>query len=176
METKNIFPQLKTTDFIEANPNVVHVPLFSNLVICYVEDSGENQNYISDSRLAEMGLSQDELGRTAIENLNNMENTQKGLHVMDQGDGTKAIAYENYDSYDATRILLLFKEKLDFFINVLGDPFYVTIPCRDYLLAVPTGYEGKLGAYAKELFEGKPSPLTPEIIVFSKKKETFEDK
>lgn len=175
MNHDHIFPQLKSADFVEPYADkLVYTHILPNVICCYVEDMEQTMEYISPERLQELGLSEGELNSIALQNLSDMENSKSGYRIMDHGDGTKSISYETFDSYDATRLLLLFGSKIDFFVEVLGDPFYVAVPCRDFLLAVPASYETKLSAYAKNLYNEKPFPITKDITLFSKNKSTFE--
>lgn len=143
------------------------------LTICYAEDNGKTLNYISESRLKEMGGGIEELHKIALKNLNDDVNTISGYKLLDHGDGTKAIIYETGDMYDATRLLLVFYLKLNFFVETLGDPFYIAIPCRDFLIGVPESYSEKLKSYSNKLYEDNHNKLTPNLFMFSKKQNTF---
>jgi uncharacterized protein YtpQ (UPF0354 family) len=173
MDTTTIFPQVKPMSFIEANTDVVSRPLIPGIATCFVIDAADTMQYVNTSQLEELHMSVDELYSTALNNLRNLEGTKTGMRVMDHPDGTKAISFETGDSYDASRIHLMFRDKLDEFIEILGDPFLVIIPCRDFLLAVPASMENKLAGYAKELFNSKDNPISSGIYMFSKKQETF---
>lgn len=174
METTNILPQIKTTAFINQDTKaLVHTNVFPNLIACYVEDGENTMTYITEERLKELGLNIDELHALAIKNLAELDNTKSDMRIMDNGDGTNAISFETYDSYDASRILLLFGPLLNTFTQLLGDAFLVAIPCRDFLLAVSPVHEAKLVGYAEKLFETKENPLTKELFMFTTNKESF---
>ena len=107
-------------------------PLVQGLAVAYAVDQDRSVSYVTPQRVAQWGITQEELHAAALENLLKRSEELEAHAAQDEQGSIYLILFQTMDGYDASRLLLPnLHEKLR---GHLGSPFAAAIPNRDILL------------------------------------------
>ena len=164
-----IRPQLITRE--QAQEGILTRPFTETISIGYVLDLGRMVSFTLEEDPIFWGVSQDELHRQALSNLDRLSRKIR-LEVRRPSGQTangKYIIINNQDSYDAVRLLSpKFRKRV---IRRLGEPFYIGIPNRDFLICWSQDFseQASFDRLIAEDYETQPWPLSDGRFLFSKK-------
>ncbi len=176
VNTNNIIPVIKSTDFIDEVKKMVEVtdstkssPLFekynNELLIVYAEDSEKSIRYFTQDDFAKLHISRDSISVIALDNLDKML-----TKVERAGDNGKYMITAG-GSYEASMLLLTsFWSSKNF--PVKGN-IVVAVPNRDVLLI--TGSEDKanlewMRARAQECYDSGSYQVSPDLFRWNGRK------
>ncbi len=143
---------------------LVRSPFAAGLTITFVIDLGHRVAFIDHKRLEKWGVAQKEVREIAYANLERLSADLKlDVRRPDRGLGLYA-GLETSDSYAAARLVLPgFRSRL---VSLLGEPAYVGIPHRDFLIAWSADFDAMpqmIRMIAKD-FRDSPYALTDQIF------------
>jgi uncharacterized protein YtpQ (UPF0354 family) len=135
-----IMPRLVTRDFFAEEPTVAGAPNVpvggTGLFVVYVLDGDPGVVYLTREHLAQLGMSEAEVGAAAIENLRKVSPIE--ALVRDAIEKGTVVSVKQLDSYDAARVLLLPDELKE------GEVLLAAVPDRDTLVFMNAADEGKV--------------------------------
>lgn len=128
---EQIFPQIMPAEYAGVTPiPMVSFPLATGIRIGIVADFPESYLYLRQKDLTRWGISQNEMYRIAIQNL---DKSSRGIDIHLNGtDSNTFLAIQGGDGYDAARIML--PELQKFIASRLGETFRFGVPNRDFLI------------------------------------------
>jgi len=163
---KNIMPQLMPVEHKE-KMSVVFRPFSKKVDIGYVLDDGDQYHFVMKEQFAAWGISQEELHKKALKNLEKL--TQDSDIAITKMEGATYAITEVLDGYAAARILLpSFRQRL---VEELGEPFVAAIPTRDFLIAWPKDFplHDQFGNQVIKEFKAEEDyPLSPNPFIVTK--------
>lgn len=132
-----VMPQIVPPSLLEHcrrdGRELVALNFVDELSIAFVLDEEERYAYLNRRVLEGWGVSERELLATAMENLQSYSPNGEGALVYQMGSEARLMfAWETFDGYDATRILLS-RQLVQMAGRVYGNPV-IAIPHRDYLV------------------------------------------
>jgi hypothetical protein len=124
-----LMPQLMPRSFLD-RMDLVHFPFGDDeIVLGIVIDGDEAYSYILKSGLKDWEVSEDEVKRTAFDNLSRRS---KGIEMTSVPGDNGLFLVQTMDGFDAVRIV---EPAMRSFIGEhLGLPFYFGVPNRDFLI------------------------------------------
>lgn len=144
---------------------ITHQPFVNETAIVPVIDFPDSTRSISPLEVRLWGKSVDEIGEIARKNLSDYKEDFE-ISIGEFKGGGIFVAFDANDGYDSSRILLPdFHKRLS---PILGREFYVSIPCRDFLVAIPGNKPHMISlvkARLKMEYETRPCPITPELFL-----------
>jgi len=155
----SILPQIRTRAWLREHGSVfgqgalVHRDFTDDLVICYVIDDPWCMTFVCRAHLQQWGYTEDDLYHLATRNLNALAATEVPL----PGPEDDGVLVRTGDGFDAARVLLLDREKLDGLL--------VGLPERDVLWlgdGEKRGLEGLMALNAKQARRAS-HPLSPTL-------------
>ena len=160
-----VFPQFFPAHWLK-NPGIVFSDFPSRIRIGYVLREEGQYSYILDDAFAALSITVEELHATALANLLKLPASMSTAKVANGAEGWIAATDDNFA---AVRILL--PEVQEYFCEVLGEKFLVTLPLRDDCFCWSlTQLEERQEKHAQEAldhFIEDDYNLTPDILVFS---------
>lgn len=172
-----VCPQIKAKWQLETFPSpikesaekdkVIYTDFIGGLVIGYVIDMPQGFVYLTQKRLADFGVKQEEVSRLAIANLMNLPATIGGPKLVDHGNGIFSYLWESQDGYDAVRVILP-----DLYLRLsprLGEEFLVGIPERDFFIAAHPSLAQKLASFILEHYQKSSHPISENLISVTEK-------
>lgn len=126
-----VYLQLAPQSYLQpliANTRLIHRPLTEGIFVAVVLDSDDGYGYVKSEDREQWRVSEAELFDQAQRNL---ERTAREV-TMHEGRIDKLLAIQENDGYDAARILVPSVRKHA--AELLGEPFYVGIPHRDFIV------------------------------------------
>jgi uncharacterized protein YtpQ (UPF0354 family) len=160
-------PLLVPTAYAE-NHHLVSRPFLRGVVVVCALDFPEHTLYVLPDRLAAWSVDETEVFAAAVDNLTRAVGSAPAIDASaptDPSQPGKFVAIDDTDGYAAARILVTpIREQI---ARALGDPFYVAVPNRGFLVAWSRDY-----AYAKpftakvrEDFTSRPYPISPDVFL-----------
>lgn len=133
----NVMPQIVPPSLLEHcrrdGRDLVAINFVDELSIAFVLDEPDRYAYLNRRVLEGWGVTERELLATAMENLQGYSPNGEGALVYQMGSDSRLMfAWETFDGYDATRILLS-RQLVQMAGRVAGNPV-IGIPHRDYLV------------------------------------------
>lgn len=142
---------------------VAVMPFVDRLSIAFVVDEPERYCYISRDVMTDWRVTETDLLTVALVNLRALS-VQAPFQQI--GEGERAmLAFENFDGYDASRILLS-RLMAEVSAHVPGQPV-IAIPHRDSLLVigdVDRSFVEAVGASVRRDFESHSYSITPNLL------------
>lgn len=126
-----VYLQLAPQSYLQpliATTRLVHRPLTEGIFVAVVLDSDDGYGYVKSEDREKWQVSEAELFAQAQRNL---ERSAREI-TMHEGRADKLLAIQENDGYDAARILVPSVRKHA--AELLGEPFYVGIPHRDFIV------------------------------------------
>lgn len=126
-----VYLQLAPQSYLQpliATTQLIHRPLTEGIFVAVVLDSDDGYGYVKSDDREKWQVSEAELFDQAQRNL---ERTAREI-TMHEGRTDKLLAIQENDGYDAARILVPSVRKHA--AELLGEPFYVGIPHRDFIV------------------------------------------
>jgi hypothetical protein len=167
---ERIMPMLYPEDvWRERFPNFVGQPWVAGLAVLYVIDESHAYWYIRRELLEQWGIGPDELHEAALQNLENYFDARPiELAVAGAESGPTMVMPTQPDSYNAARVLSeRFREKMR---EVMGTPFAIGLPSRDFFVAVNLDSEEMVEHVRQRVrddHEEMDHPLTEELLLIS---------
>jgi len=184
LEADDIFANDIKTDFLSVRsqlyPRIQHKSIFNEIdsnsiaytdwvndcVICYVMDYPQMTVSVSTEQLVYWDLDIDDIHKVALHNLSKTMNNIEVQYVT-MKDQDEAIVISTEDGYDASRILTT--ELYEAIASQFHGDFYVGLPSRDILFAVPV--KGTSSSFLKKVkmnmvkdYRSLPYPITPSLF------------
>lgn len=120
-------PKMNPKRNLEAAPKLLHRVLTADLILTYVIDLGNFDQYLTTDIVSEWGKSEQEIQKHSFRNLEIL--SQK---IVLETVGNDIITLTTNDTYDSARILLPeLQEKIQ---EKLGPDFRIGLPNRDFLI------------------------------------------
>lgn len=123
-----IRPQLAPVVYLD-KADLAHHQLDAHMVATYVIDTKEAYHYVTNDKLKQWNVDMEQLATTAQANL---VAASVNLPMRINNEAEKFIIVDVKDGYDAARILA--QDFRAFVAGQLGEPFFVAMPNRDYLI------------------------------------------
>ncbi len=160
-----LHPQFMPSEFLKQAPApLAHRPFNNDISIGIVVDRENTYSYVRVDDLPLWGKSFDEVFATALSNLDRASAGVE-MHVSEGEDAF--VAVEAGDGYDAARILVPGLRAV--FAEHLGEPFFVGVPNRDFLIcwsqSASESFHRSARAKIADDFSRQPYPLTGDIFV-----------
>jgi hypothetical protein len=161
-------PQIFPSRFLKQTKNRIvsrSLPFSKKLLEGFVIDSENTFQYVTSEHLASWKVDLDVVSKCAYENLDKASQNLK-MEVTEAGGKDakgKYITISIADGYAAARILLPeIRKRLQ---KDLGDPCFVAIPNRDFLIGWSPDFTHKelFVEQVRKDFESRHHPLTPQV-------------
>jgi hypothetical protein len=142
---------------------LVSRPFIPEVATAVVIDSEKGYRYVRKVDLAQWKIAVDALFEQALKNL---DAKSKAAKLQGSRGPDKFLAFEEKDGYDAARILLpgVRAEAA----KLLGDPFLVAMPNRDFLILWSAQNSAEFQKFtrqkARDDYRAQPYPLTPTTL------------
>lgn len=160
-------PQLVPADYAVQNPDLLRKPFLPGVDLAYAIDERERYALLLAPQAASWGLAEGELHAVALANFESL--CQPGaLEVTvpsDPANQGRWLAIEADDGYAAARILVpAMRQRM---AELLGEPFFVGLPNRDFLVAWSRdlSFHPAFADRVRQDFARKHHPLSPEVFV-----------
>lgn len=165
-----VMPQIVPPSLLEHcrrdGRELVALNFVDELSVAFVLDEAERYAYLNRRVLEGWGVSERELLATAMENLQGYSPNGEGALVYQMGSDTRLMfAWETFDGYDATRILLS-RQLVQMAGRVYGNPV-IGIPHRDYLVLFGDADPGFLAEMQERIqheFQENPYPVSDRLF------------
>ena len=163
----SVYPQFFPRHWITSKCDIVHSAFPSRIRVGYVTRSEGHYSYLMRPEFEESGFRIATVHEAALKNL-------RGLPMPSCTDaniwgGPEAFLGESDDNFTAARILLpVVQRELK---RILGEEFFVAIPCRDWFVCwskmQDPEHQARNVADALKIFRSDEYNLTPDILSFS---------
>ena len=156
-----LFPQFMPTDYLRASTGrqIVTRPFVPGVELGIVIDRREGYGYVRDADRARWKVAAATLFDVAMKNL---DRKTQGARLQGGGEPDRFLAVEEKDGHDATRILVPWIRQEA--AKYLGDPFFVMIPNRDFLIMWgekdSAGFQAFARSKGRAGFDTQPYPLS----------------
>ncbi|HLO04880.1 MAG TPA: DUF1444 family protein [Symbiobacteriaceae bacterium] len=165
-----VMPQIVPASLLEHckrdGRELVALNFVDELSIAFVLDEEERYAYLNRRVLEGWGVSERELLATAMENLQGYSPNGEGALVYQMGsDARLMFAWETFDGYDATRILLS-RQLVQMAARVHGNPV-IAIPHRDYLVLfgdADADFLAEMQDRIQHEFQENPYPVSDRLF------------
>jgi hypothetical protein len=160
-------PLLVPTAYAENN-HFVSRPFLHGVVVVCALDFPEHTIYVLRDRLAAWSVDETEVFAAAVGNLTRAVGSTPTIDASAPSDPSrpgKFVAIDDMDGYAAARILVApVRERI---ARALGDPFYVAVPNRGFLVAWSKdyAYAQSFAAKVHEDFASRPYPISPDVFL-----------
>jgi uncharacterized protein YtpQ (UPF0354 family) len=127
-----VYLQLAPQSYLQpliANTQLIHRPLTEGILVAVVLDAADGYGYVRREDREKWQVSETELFDQAQKNL---ERTAREITLHEGRSSDKLLAIQENDGYDAARILVPSVRKHA--AELLGEPFLVGIPHRDFIV------------------------------------------
>ena len=142
---------------------ILRRPFSPGVVVGYAIDHGRQVRFASRSDRAQWKVKLDQIHEAAVANLESLSEAVP-LEISEARGGGRFLVVDTNDSYDAARLVLpRFRGRL---LAALGEPIFVGIPNRDFLVAWSANNAQfvQLVARVVEDFGQQPYPITDRIF------------
>lgn len=165
-----VMPQIVPPSLLEHckrdGRELVALNFVDELSIAFVLDEEERYAYLNRRVLEGWGVSERELLATAMENLQGYSPNGEGALVYQMGNDERLMfAWETFDGYDATRILLS-RQLVQMAARVSGNPV-IGIPHRDYLVLFgdsDADFLAEMQERVQHEFQENPYPVSDRLF------------
>ncbi len=160
-------PQLVPAGYGAQNPDLLREPFLPGVDLAYAIDERERYALLLAPQAASWGLAEGELKAVALANLE-ARCDPGALEVTvpsDRASQGRWLAIESDDGYAAARILVpAMRQRM---AELLGEPFFVGLPNRDFLVAWSRdlSFHPAFAERVRQDFARKHHPLSPEVFV-----------
>ncbi|TGM01130.1 DUF1444 family protein [Leptospira barantonii] len=160
-----LMPQIIRQEYAKEN-RIYQGRIFGNdLVVSFVLNYKDGYRYVLEENQTSWNVSEEELFRNAIDNLDRISRNVKFLKV-----NSGILAIRMQDSYDATRILLpKLRERI---AKRLGNDFEFALPKRDFLIcwsrSLPEDVKIRLAEQVDSDFQSGAYSISKEVFVGSR--------
>ena len=160
-----LIPQFMPTDYLHASTGrlLVTRPFVPGVELGIALDRREGYGYVRDEDRARWKVDAATLFDLALKNL---DRKSQGAKLQGGGDPDRFLAVEEKDGHDATRILVPWIRQEA--AKYLGDPFFVMIPNRDFLIMWGERDSARFQAFARSKgragFDAQPYPLSGQTL------------
>jgi uncharacterized protein YtpQ (UPF0354 family) len=127
-----VYLQLAPQSYLQpliANTRLIHRPLTEGIFVAVVLDADDGYGYVKSEDREKWQVSEAELFDQAQRTL---ERSAREITLHEGRSGDKLLAIQENDGYDAARILV--PSVRQHAAELLGEPFYVGIPHRDFIV------------------------------------------
>lgn len=127
-----VYLQLAPQSYLQpliANTQLIHRPLTEGILVAVVLDAADGYGYVRREDREKWQVSEAELFEQAQQNL---ERSARQITLHEGRSSDKLLAIQENDGYDAARILVPSVRKHA--AELLGEPFLVGIPHRDFIV------------------------------------------
>lgn len=160
-------PQLVPSDFGANNPDLLRRAFLPGVDLAYAIDEVERYALVLTPQAASWGVGEDDLYAVALANLAAACEPGKLAVTLPSEPGGEGrwVALDSDDGYAAARVLVpAMRQRL---AALLGEPFYVALPNRDFLVAWSrdSSFHAAFAERARQDFAHKHHPLSPEVFV-----------
>jgi hypothetical protein len=151
----------------ERFPNFIGTPWVAGLIVLYVVDEPQAYWYVRDDLLDVWNLSRDELHALALENLDTyFENNPTEFLIAGSEDNPQLLIPGTPNAYNGCRVLSeAFHRRAR---DLLGTPFGVGLPGRDFLVAFRLGNEATIAQVRRQVsddFARMDHPLSDRLLL-----------
>ncbi|WP_165783221.1 DUF1444 family protein [Leptospira barantonii] len=160
-----LMPQIIRQEYAKENRIFSGRIFGSDLVVSYVLNYKEGYRYVLEENQTSWNVSEEELFRNAVDNLDRISRNVKFLKV-----NSGILAIRMQDSYDASRILLpKLRERI---AKRLGNDFEFALPKRDFLIcwsrSLPQDVKKGLAEQVDLDFQSGAYSISKEVFVGNK--------
>lgn len=162
----HLLPQLMPSDYVRSLKAIglMTRPFVPGVELGIVFDQKSGYQYVRHEDGVRWKLNHEEIYQVALDNLIRI----KGDIQLQGGDGdNRFLGLEQKDGYDAVSILIPWVQKEA--AKFLGDPFFVSISNRDFLMMWSrkndSGFQSFTRTQAKKDFESQPYPLSRTTLL-----------
>ena len=160
-------PQLVPADYGVQNPDLLRQPFLPGVDLAYAVDERERYALLLAPQVASWGLAEGELDAVALANLESLcqPGALQATAPSDPAQRGRWLAIETDDGYAAARILVpAMRQRM---AELLGEPFFVGLPNRDFLVAWSRDltFHPAFADRVRQDFARKHHPLSPEVFV-----------
>lgn len=127
-----VYLQLAPRSYLQpliASTQLIHRPFTDDIFVAVVLDAGDGYGYVRREDREKWQVSEADLFERAQRNL---ERSAREITLHEGRSSDKLVAIQENDGYDAARILVASVRKHA--AEILGEPFYVGIPHRDFIV------------------------------------------
>lgn len=155
-------PRLVPAAYLQPAPDTLRRPFAPGVLVAYAIDYGGHVSFVDRDDLDRWKVELDQVHDAAIAGLE-ASSAKVPMDVRQARDGGTFAVIDTDDSYDAARLVLpRFRARL---LQALGEPIFVGIPNRDFLVAWSA--RAQFTTFASQVaddFRQQPYPITDTIF------------